>query len=165
MGDMLTVVRTRSGFRIFRDSQIPSGVRVQEDRPLMVGRGTVIEGGVFLAGSLYTQPRVRFHGPIRARGGVVLGAGSVVAGAIEAESDIRLLPGVVVHRGVTGRSDVHLFDGAVVHGPVAAGGDIVIWGGAETGPLHPGGRIRTEPFPRGLPSDPGPAAPAIPTDA
>lgn len=146
-----TVVRTRHGFRIKAHSQIPSGVRVNETTLLLVGRGTCIEGGIFLAGSLYTQPQVRVHGPVCVRGRVVLGAGSMVAGSIEAESDVRVLPGVHVHGGIRSTGDIHLYDGAKVDGVIEAGGDIVVWGDAATGTMRPAGRIRTEPFPASRP--------------
>lgn len=142
------VARTRDGFRIAARTQVPSGVRMQRDGRLLIARGAVVEGGVYLAGSLYTEPHVRVHGPVKARGRIILGAACVVAGAVESDADVRLLPGTVVHGDLRAVGDVHLFDGAVVKGTVTSGGDIVVWGGAETGRLKPAGKVRTEAFPR-----------------
>lgn len=152
VADPAPVVRTRTGFRVAPLTQVPSGIRMREDGILLVARGAVVQGGIFLAGSLYTQPSVEIHGPVRVGGRAVLGARAVVAGEVVAEADVRVLPEAAVHGPIHAVGDVHLFDGAVVKGSVTSGGDIVVWGGAETGTLRPRGRVRTEAFPRSAPA-------------
>ena len=142
-----SVSRTREGFRIGAGVLVPSGVRLSLPIGLHIGRGAVIDGGVFAAGAVSTAPHVRVHGPVRAAGSVVLGAGSKVGGDVEAGGDARILPDGRVGGAVRAEGDVHLFSGARVDGVVEAGGDIVVWGRAATGTLRPGGRVRTETWP------------------
>ena len=150
-----SVVHTPAGYHIGHATQVPSGVRLSAPARLVIGKGADIDGGVFSAGSVFTQDHVTVRGPLRAAGIVVIGAFTRIGGDVEAGSDCRLLPEAFVLGQVRAAGDVHLFDGAIVEGGVTAGGDIVLWGTAKTGTLRPGGRLVTEAFPR---PEPEPAA-------
>lgn len=158
------VHRTKSGYRIVRGTVLPRGARLRGDEALIIERGALIRGGVFTGGTIYAQPNVVVHGPMRAFGDVVVGAFGQVGGDIQGRGDVRLLPGCRVLGDIDAVGDVHMFEGTVIRGRVKAGGDIVVCGNVKAAGIIPGGRVRTESFQiaraqRGS----GPDAPAGPT--
>ncbi|MBW3581536.1 MAG: polymer-forming cytoskeletal protein [Euryarchaeota archaeon] len=140
----VSVARTEHGYQVAPETQVPAGIRLRDKARVLLGHDVTVDGGVFLAGTLHTQPRVKIGGPVRCFGDVLIGPGSEVHGGIESGGAVRILPDAKVYGHITAVTDVHLHDGCKVAGAVVTTGDIVVHGEAETGDLRPEGRVRSE---------------------